>query len=896
MIRLRLCLCLLIFTATSNGQIFCTPTTTTGLDFAKQIATVPVEGPAVPDASFHAECISRAGAADYCLALAKYPAMLARCSAYTECLSACKSHYPYAFMIRAYNDCMQACPIKLSSFCDAYTDYRALKNQVLPYTPTAMADYKLQVVSGDFSSRTSVTTTSWFVLKFGTGPVCNGTNTQACADPLFALPSSFLTTEFGVSTDTLMVSNMRQAPDIKFQLTSRLLRVGFGKGAFWTTGCRPPVLTLRVKYTLAKQRAVGYTVVGDVSGNVACYNRTLYVIDAGDDSEAYVCRFIWDANELRGRIEDLQYGLTYELRRANALRWMQGESFAFSQSGMRRILFSTSQINNIFDCIDPPSTTVGGKWIILTTEQPGRCSSCTVKPASSHMKTRHCNRTNVEDLKDDCCYSCTKGFMMIKSNGIESCITECKRNSGFDAEYGVCRTCPRGQFSAGGAELCKTCSARGIANARSDITLGCVPCLPRFVAAIDMCIPCPPYQVVQHNHSDTCAPCADNAFLATGATRCQSCSPGTFLKTASSACKACPVNTFTSTAAATTCQTCADGFASTPNRTFCLQCPSITSTLPLSRYFQPGCALQCKATAYLNTTPYAQGGCALCSNILLPSGTCDVAGDCSQRQPCSNAPFQGSFYTGPASSGCQCPFACLPGFSGPLCAPCTPGASFKPSLHAFTDGCSYDCAPGLFRDNLKACTTACVLLVKELADGRICARVSEYQNKERPHYILGQCGSDATIPTAIVPFLRRGWWAQLGDYTTRECGNALLEKGETCDDGNVQNSDGCSSVCQVETNKYWDCDLIGMPCLLNCGWTMKTTDAWGVSLRGWLLPACPNGVCSCALLSYYNVTQGGLNRGAWMKTHLVACNCYGNLQRTVPYQVNTLVCCFFYVF
>lgn len=33
-----------------------------------------------------------------------------------------------------------------------------------------------------------------------------------------------------------------------------------------------------------------------------------------------------------------------------------------------------------------------------------------------------------------------------------------------------------------------------------------------------------------------------------------------------------------------------------------------------------------------------------------------------------------------------------------------------------------------------------------------------------------------------------------------ECGNSEIEAGETCDDGNTANLDGCSSTCQVETD------------------------------------------------------------------------------------------------
>lgn len=37
------------------------------------------------------------------------------------------------------------------------------------------------------------------------------------------------------------------------------------------------------------------------------------------------------------------------------------------------------------------------------------------------------------------------------------------------------------------------------------------------------------------------------------------------------------------------------------------------------------------------------------------------------------------------------------------------------------------------------------------------------------------------------------------------CGDGLLDPNEICDDGNTQNGDGCSFICQVENN--WNCIL-----------------------------------------------------------------------------------------
>jgi cysteine-rich repeat protein len=35
-------------------------------------------------------------------------------------------------------------------------------------------------------------------------------------------------------------------------------------------------------------------------------------------------------------------------------------------------------------------------------------------------------------------------------------------------------------------------------------------------------------------------------------------------------------------------------------------------------------------------------------------------------------------------------------------------------------------------------------------------------------------------------------------FSYEQCGNEILEIGETCDDGNLAAGDGCSSTCQLE--------------------------------------------------------------------------------------------------
>ena len=48
-----------------------------------------------------------------------------------------------------------------------------------------------------------------------------------------------------------------------------------------------------------------------------------------------------------------------------------------------------------------------------------------------------------------------------------------------------------------------------------------------------------------------------------------------------------------------------------------------------------------------------------------------------------------------------------------------------------------------------------------------------------------------------------------------ECGNGILEAGETCDDSNIDNLDGCSAECQIEPG--FICSMTPSKCDPICG-------------------------------------------------------------------------------
>ena len=279
---------------------------------------------------------------------------------------------------------------------------------------------------------------------------------------------------------------------------------------------------------------------------------------------------------------------------------------------------------------------------------------------------------------------------------------------------------------------------------------------------------------------------------------------------------------------------------------------------------------------------------------------------------CTNAPPNARYVSASPLVGVSaCRWACNAGFQPNGTAGCMPcvytSGFFNASIHRPTTGCLYPCKPLLYVDAALRCNQTCRDLLADYRGGRLlAARVRDYVGpvslpssssaggsveavvRPRPRYVLGVCGSNEALRGSDLPVLRRGRWAYLGPAVPapQACGNALLDVGEACDDGNTASGDGCSAACTVELDRYWDCDVIGAPCLPNCGWQPSATQAWQVSLGGrYVLPPCSSGGgCACANLSNYDVAQlAPAERSAWMAAHLVPCDCGGNVQRTVPY-------------
>ena len=69
---------------------------------------------------------------------------------------------------------------------------------------------------------------------------------------------------------------------------------------------------------------------------------------------------------------------------------------------------------------------------------------------------------------------------------------------------------------------------------------------------------------------------------------------------------------------------------------------------------------------------------------------------------------------------------------------------------------------------------------------------------KRKKVTILNCSIMFILLTCIVSTLQ----ISLVEAAIGTCGNGVLEKFEQCDDGNVTNWDGCSSLCQIEGDKF----------------------------------------------------------------------------------------------
>ena len=121
--------------------------------------------------------------------------------------------------------------------------------------------------------------------------------------------------------------------------------------------------------------------------------------------------------------------------------------------------------------------------------------------------------------------------------------------------------------------------------------------------------------------------------------------------------------------------------------------------------------------------------------------------------------------------------------------------------------------------------------------GKICRirNITDYNNVTL-RLRIGRTGSQASYARIDSAFISLTYCGT-GTYA---CGNGIVEMNEECDDGNVENGDGCSSICSIET---WNCGTwstcsAGVQSqLCNSGSITRTnTKSWGTAISiGWMI-------------------------------------------------------------
>jgi cysteine-rich repeat protein len=672
---------------------------------------------------------------------------------------------------------------------------------------------------------------------------------------------------------------------------AKLTQVQGSKGIVWgiiTTGCKPPVFKITTNWN---------------TGNDCSFPEIKVTQITEDDSFVCIMQFTNGDTSLNPSV-------------------LMQMSYAMAPSLVGRISISTSHAQNILACINPSSSSSSSTsmtqfsfWNQWSETTPGTCSPCAPRRLAKSGATpipRKCNRTLGET--SDCCFTCQPGYNSLQYLGDNNllqqhCIALCPPGRYYDnpkAFMPRCISCPSGKYSQPDSLACKTCDELGFNNAYAGPT-GCISCGTRSLAKGDSasCAGCHTF----------CSPCPAQTYVPILSITCQECPPGWILRTAQSdtcspcppgfyasqgRCLQCPTNTFKVNEGNGSCIPCASGYESVPDRTRCIPCTDLNVNVTPFAIYQPGvsgCAAICNPTVSYaqGTNPYVPEGCVSCKSLKVPNGMYATKEDCSNFLPCINLPTSNSTtilkYTGSGNQQGICPWKCIPGYflQGSTCYQCNVNG-FNDTHHIFIDDCNYACIPGLFFRGLTnsdtKCTQRCVnlntVLYPYASDYFFFIRNNGTRiNLRNPiAYRTGFCGSNAIDPTSELGVVRHiGMFGVL--LGSGFCGDSMLSSiNEECDDGNTINGDGCNHRCLIERNAYWDCDVLGEPCLPNCGWP---------NLQGFALPAPPPPSSTapwCTGIAYARdfLKISMSNRGSWMQSNLIPCQCALNPHQTLPYS------------
>ena len=620
-----------------------------------------------------------------------------------------------------------------------------------------------------------------------------------------------------------------------------------------------------------------------------CYNRKVVIYDILPDTTAAMqCKYSVALGRLKYRLQS-----SLETAASTQKYLMDNTYYAQSSSaGPGFIAVSEGQAQRIVAC-----ATSASYWFGWSAEQPGMCMACAPLAKATNTEPVSCAASA---MNVDCCYVCKAGFICFgcDSNGYYGdaslCKSPCPNYQAYQTSDNRCSNCAVGtvQNRTSGME-CVPCSALSSANVNSIATSygTCVACGTLHYAQGSQCQLCDTGKYVPMGTA-ACVGCPRGSVLSSdgaGSMGCVACEAGYYAS--GTLCMVCPAN-FYSGNSSVECLPCPSGFQSLDNRTGCSACPSFDAA-DLVQYnpeHGSGCDLQCVQTAYRKTSPYLKGGCLPCSSAMQPDGTYPSPTDCRRRLPCNTPPLNARF-VGPGVDATSCPWQCKPSYysagtgASITCELCTQ-STFNASKHVYLgDGtCAFTCQPTLHRtSNDKSTCEPCVDLYPDGAAQGLFSRVRQYKavGAVGKSWETGSCGTNQTIPGSPIVFLltrARYVWPS----STKACGNALLEAGEQCDDGNAVSGDGCDSTCQLELYLDYDCDVIGSKCLPRCGWA--TSDgSMSKLMKGLILPKR----ATCENISYYdyyyNLRGGSVDRLKWLHDTMVSCDCQA-FNRQIPYS------------
>jgi cysteine-rich repeat protein len=769
-------------------------------------------------------------------------------------------------------------------------------------------DFESSVLNYDVFTKQK---TLWTTLKFRKNVDCQYTSSHAmnCDNIFFSLPSSFFENSFEIKQLGLFDKSSGEdlSDSYSFNLkSSSKSRVGKNSQSTFgivSDGCQLFKLHLKISWSTSKHAVEGSVAAiektrkgNNAEPSLPCWKRKVEIVDILPANETFSCKTPYYPNWLKYRYDEVgEKKLRSELLDVSIFQYATGVSNA---NANMRIGYSEKYIDTLIKCI---TNKQGMKWSGSHANAPGQCTSCATTYDTSIL-SKFCNLSIAEERLQECCFQCKTGFQK-KTSGSGSrlsCVRECSKNKYFDGA--VCRTCPTGQFNSGGTlTTCFSCFQLGQINHKEVANVGCVECpMGQRVnmQARTTCEPCPTNQYVPPGQS-ICMTCGMDRAYEFDILRnppCKPCPKGFYgVNDNSFTCRLCGFNEISASEGQFSCTKCPPGKYANENQTICRECPQLPNAY--SEYYENGCdKIRCKSGAYRNVriqNVYSREGCLPCSDFNGNVSDVDFyrsPENCEVLMPCTNVPAN-AISGGAVYPSTSCEWKCYIGFtkSNNQCVACN-SQGFDVTTHEyFNDACEFSCKKYVYKDPNKACNEKCSFMLEEALNKNIFSRISEYPpGYRKPNYELNVCGAnEENAPEHEIVFLRKGLWARKTINSNGWCGNSLFNENEECDDGNQLNGDGCSSSCQIEKDKYWDCDRIGMPCEPNCGWNTQVNDVWDISLKGFLLPICSASqrTCSCQNISYHVVRQlPSGKRYEWMKAHLSPCDCYGNPNRVNDYE------------